>query len=172
MKAVYAMLERAAEGISPACEGANQQPTITLAGQQQIEIQVGDTLVLPVPEATASDPEDGDITANIVRTPAGALDTSQAGTYTLRYNVEDSEGCMANEVIRTVIVTGCRQWTASNAVHATERRAERGWCFWLFFPYRCYVAKGSRDALGTGSLITTVKRENPGTEHYEKGECR
>jgi poly(3-hydroxybutyrate) depolymerase len=172
MKAVYAMLERAAEGPSPACEGANQPPTIALAGQQQIEIQVGDTLALPDPEATASDPEDGDITANIVRTPAGALDTSQAGTYTLRYNVEDSEGCMANEVIRTVIVTGCRQWTASNAVHATERRAERGWCFWLFFPYRCYVAKGSRDALGTGSLITTVKRENPGTEHYEKGECR
>lgn len=66
MKAVYAMLERASEGDQPGCEGANQPPTIALAGQPQIEIEVGDTLVLPDPEATASDPEEGDLTSDIV----------------------------------------------------------------------------------------------------------
>lgn len=168
MKAVYAMLERASGG---GCEGANQPPTIALAGQQQIEIQVGDTLVLPDPEATASDPEDGDITSNIVRTPTGPLDTSQAVTYKLRYNVQDSEGCRANEVIRTVKVNGCRHWTASNAVHEAEQRAERDRCFWWFLPYRCYVAKGSGDSLGTESRMTTVRRKNPEADYYEKGEC-
>jgi len=172
MKAVHAMMERMAGGPPPGCQGANQPPTILLAGADRIELETGAPLNLPDPEATASDPEDGDITREIVRTPAGPLDTSRPGTYELKYNVQDSGGCKAREVVRTVVVGGCEAWTAANSVHATELRAESNWCFWCyFFPYKCYKAKGSGDYLGSGSALTTLRRENPGLEFYEKGQC-
>lgn len=116
MKAVYAMMERLAEGSPYGCPGTNQSPTIELAGDNFIELDKGVPLLLPVPEATALDPEDGDITANIIRTPAGPVDTGQQGTYELRYNVRDSEGCQAREMVRTIVVRGCEQWTAANTV--------------------------------------------------------
>ena len=54
--------------------------------------------------ATASDAVDDNnqLTANIVIT--GAVDTSNLGTYTRRYNVTDSSGNAAVEVTRTIIV--------------------------------------------------------------------
>lgn len=171
MKAVYAMLERLSDGQSPPCQGANQPPAIVLAGAGRIEIDAGAPLTLPTPEATASDPEDGDITGDIVRTPGGPLDTSRPGTYEIKYNVQDSEGCAAGEVVRTVVVRGCMQWTTANTVHADENRARSQTCYWLFFPYTCYEAVGSGDALGTSSIVTTLRRVDPNAAFYEKGEC-
>jgi hypothetical protein len=171
MKAVYAMLERVAGGQQPACQGTNQPPAILLAGAGRIEIDAGDSLMLPDPEATASDPEDGEITGEIVRDPAEPLDTSQPGTYEIRYNVQDAAGCAAREVVRTVVVRGCSQWTAANSVHATERRAESDTCFWFVFPYTCYEATGSGDPLGAASSVTTLRRENPDAAFYERGAC-
>jgi hypothetical protein len=171
MKAVYAMMSRIAGGPSQGCEGTNQPPTIVLAGPDRIAREIGDPLMLPDPEATASDPEDGDITADIVRTPSGPVDTSQPGTHELKYNVRDSGGCPAREVVRTVIVGGCRQWTAANSVHAAEDRAISKWCFWFFLPYQCYFAVGSDHSLGSASSITTLKKENPDAAFYEQGAC-
>jgi hypothetical protein len=171
MKAVYAMLERVAGGPSPLCDGTNQPPVITLAGADTIEIETGAPLLLPDPEATALDPEDGDITTDIVREPAGAVDTDVPGTYVLSYNVSDSEGCAAREVVRTVIVGGCKQWTAANSEHAAENRAESGTCYWLFFPYTCYHAVGSGDPLGAASAVTTLRQEHADEMIYEAGAC-
>jgi hypothetical protein len=75
-------------------------PTITLNGNASIAIDVGDSFTDP--GATASDPEDGDISADIV--VSGTVNTSSAGTYTLRYNVTDSDGNAAAPVTRTVTV--------------------------------------------------------------------
>lgn len=171
MKAVYAMLEHIAGGRQPACQGANQPPSISLNGAGRIEIDAGAPLILPDPEATAWDPEDGDITGGIVRDPPGPLETNQPGTYEITYNVQDTEGCSAREVIRTVVLRGCRQWTAANSDHAAEKRAEGKKCYWFFFPYECYEATGSGDYLGTASSVTTLRRENPDAAFYEEGAC-
>ena len=171
MKAVYAMLERVAGGPQPVCEGTNQPPVITLAGVDSIEIETGASLVLPDPEATALDPEDGDISADIVREPTAAIDTDVPGTYSLTYHVSDSEGCAAREVVRTVVVGGCKQWTATNAEHEGANRAEIDTCYWFFFPYSCYRAVGSGDSLGAASTITTLRQEHADEMVYELGAC-
>lgn len=75
------------------------KPVITLIGNG-VTINQGDTFVEP--GYTATDETDGDITANVVVT--GAVDTNIAGTYTLRYNVTNSVGNSATELIRIVTV--------------------------------------------------------------------
>ncbi len=50
--------------------------------------------------ATATDLEDGDITANIVST--GSVDTSILGIYILTYDVTVSNGNSATTIIRSV----------------------------------------------------------------------
>ena len=172
MKAVYAMMKRVAAGHRPVCQGTNQPPIILLAGADRIELDAGEPLTLPNPEATASDPEDGDITAKIVRDPNGPIDTGQPGTQGIRYNVRDSGGCAAHEVVRTVVVRGCRQWTAANSVHEAEKRARSDTCYyWYFLPYECYRAAGSGDPLGVDSSITTLRRDEPDRAFYKKGAC-
>ncbi|KZY62174.1 hypothetical protein A3750_09720, partial [Oleiphilus sp. HI0079] len=54
------------------------------------------------PGATASDAADGDLSGSIV--PTGAVDPNVAGTYTLTYNVTDSQSNAAPTVTRDVIV--------------------------------------------------------------------
>lgn len=88
----------------------NLPPTITLLGDSEVSVLKGTTYVDA--GATASDPEDGDITANIVVT--GSVNTNTAGVYTLQYNVSDSKGLPATPVTRTVTVletatTGVRE---------------------------------------------------------------
>ncbi|WP_156498373.1 DUF5011 domain-containing protein, partial [Oleiphilus sp. HI0079] len=75
-------------------------PTITLLGSNPIlhELQTPFT----DPGATASDAADGDLSGSIV--PTGAVDPNVAGTYTLTYNVTDSQSNAAPTVTRDVIV--------------------------------------------------------------------
>ncbi|WP_420573452.1 immunoglobulin-like domain-containing protein [Kordia sp.] len=75
-------------------------PIISLNGSDVITLNLGDVYVEL--GATATDNLDGDLTANISIT--GAVDTSTAGTYLIRYNVSDAAGNAATELIRTVIV--------------------------------------------------------------------
>jgi VCBS repeat-containing protein len=76
-------------------------PVITLVGNAAVTLTVGN--VYNEQGATASDPEDGDISANIV-IGGDAVNTAAAGTYTVTYNVMDSFGNSAAEVTRTVTV--------------------------------------------------------------------
>jgi hypothetical protein len=76
-------------------------PTITLNGNAAVSLTVGDSFTDP--GATASDPEDGDLTADIV-VGGDAVNTSAAGTYVITYNVTDSDGNAAAQVTRTVTV--------------------------------------------------------------------
>ena len=75
-------------------------PVITLLGEDTVNINVGDTYLDA--GATASDDIDGDIIAKIV--VVNPVDTNQEGTYTITYNVSDTAGNAATEVIRTVNV--------------------------------------------------------------------
>ncbi|MDP2704412.1 MAG: DUF5011 domain-containing protein [bacterium] len=76
-------------------------PAITLNGGSTINLFVGQTYTEL--GATATDETEGNISANITIT--GTVNTSVAGTYTKRYNVSDSRGNAAAEVLRQIIVS-------------------------------------------------------------------
>ena len=83
------------------------KPVITLNGNATVT--VAQNASYSDAGATASDNIDGDITANIVVT--NAVDTSVAGSYTVRYNVSDTAGNAANEATRNVTVTAATDTT-------------------------------------------------------------
>lgn len=80
-------------------EPVNTAPVITLNGGNTT-LTEGDTF--NEPGYTATDAEDGDITADVVVT--GSVDVNTPGMYTLLYNVQDSEGLAATQRSRTVTV--------------------------------------------------------------------
>ena len=75
-------------------------PEITLIGDANMSVTIGNSYVES--GATATDNNDGDITASIVI--SGAVDTNVMGTYTLNYDVSDVAGNAANTVNRVVEV--------------------------------------------------------------------
>ena len=76
-------------------------PMITLIGEAIIELLVGETY--EEQGATAIDEIDGDISDKIV-IGGDTVDVDTPGTYVVTYNVTDSDGEDAREVIRTVVV--------------------------------------------------------------------
>ncbi len=78
-------------------------PVITLLGSSTVTLAQGQSY--SDAGATASDVEDGDITSAIV-TSGLPIDTAIPGSYTITYNVTDSHGVAATQVIRTVVVDG------------------------------------------------------------------
>lgn len=80
--------------------GGSSPPVITLRGSNPLALPVGTPYVEP--GFTASDTEDGNVTANVVVT--GSVNHMVLGSYVLRYNVTDSDGNPAEEKSRTVNV--------------------------------------------------------------------
>jgi len=76
------------------------RPVLTLQGELTVTTMQGE--LYTDAGATALDSEDGNITVDI--TVHNPVDTSQYGTYTIVYNVTDSDGNKAYAVSRTVIV--------------------------------------------------------------------
>ena len=86
-----------------ACSGeveTNSPPTITGVLDQTVEVG---TEVDFLNGVTASDPEDGDLTASI-EVDSSLVDLETVGTYTVTYSVSDSEGLLS-EVTATITVT-------------------------------------------------------------------
>jgi len=77
-------------------------PVITLLGDNPMTLQVGTGYVEPGYSAT--DNHDGDVSGNVV--VSGSVGHNVCGVYTLRYNVSDSSGNLAEEEVRTVKVSG------------------------------------------------------------------
>jgi hypothetical protein len=75
-------------------------PVISLIGDNPIYHELNTTFTDP--GATASDASDGNVTSSIVVT--GSVNSAVAGTYTLTYNVTDSQANSAATVTRDVIV--------------------------------------------------------------------
>ncbi len=157
---------------------ANQAPTITLVGANPISIVAGTTFTDP--GATATDPEDGDISAAITATCN--VDTATAGEYSCTYNVKDSQQLAATPVSRTVIVTeapACTDFTSTVSEHeaagraysetATEGETCWGTFCWGGTEVTTWYATGSNNNLGTsGSATVTLKAVEGG---FVAGEC-
>lgn len=75
----------------------NKAPQITLFGDKKVTLIVGDVFVDA--GASASDPEDGNLTVTTI----SDLNTSKEGSYQIRYSATDSAGDSA-EVLRDVAV--------------------------------------------------------------------
>lgn len=88
-------------------------PVITLTGDASVSLTVGDTYTEL--GATALDGRDGSVSVVI---SGDTVDTSTAGTYTVRYNASDTSLNAATEVTRTV--------TVSEAPAPTPRRRSGG----------------------------------------------
>lgn len=76
-------------------------PVITLSGSSEIILVAGQTYVEQ--GATALDNVDGDLTT-IINIDDSNVNTDVAGIYTITYNVNDSSGNSAKEVVRKIIV--------------------------------------------------------------------
>ena len=74
------------------------KPIITLIGESTITLIQGTAYTDA--GATANDNKDGDITSNIVVN--SSVDVNTIGTYRVTYDVNDSAGNVANQVVRTV----------------------------------------------------------------------
>jgi hypothetical protein len=81
-------------------QGDTAGPTITLLGQPSVTLTVGDTYTDA--GATASDAQDGDVTARI--TVANAVDAAVVGDYAVTYNATDKSGNSGAPVVRNVHV--------------------------------------------------------------------
>lgn len=84
-------------------------PVITLNGNATYNLTVGDSFTDL--GATALDDVDGDISANI-QVGGDTVDTNTIGTYQITYNVSDSAGNAATEVIRTIEVAAAPDTSA------------------------------------------------------------
>lgn len=80
----------------------NTAPSITLLGDNPVDLMLGD--IFTDPGATAQDAEDGDISSSIT-VGGGSVDTNTIGTYTIAYDVVDSGGLAALQVTRDVVVS-------------------------------------------------------------------
>lgn len=77
-----------------------EKPVITLNGQAKMSLMIGSDFIDP--GALAVDNLDGDLTEQIAVT--GEVNPLVAGEYTLQYNVTDTAGNAADEVVRIVTV--------------------------------------------------------------------
>ncbi len=91
----------AGNGIGGEPEADTTPPAITRIGAENINITQGSVYIDQ--GATASDNTDGDISENIVT--VNPVDSNTIGTYIVTYDVNDSAGNAAAQVIRTVTVT-------------------------------------------------------------------
>ncbi|MDD8049655.1 MAG: DUF5011 domain-containing protein, partial [Thomasclavelia sp.] len=78
-----------------------EAPRILLYGANPLTIAVGSTYVEP--GFMSDDDLDGVLTKNVI-VDSSDVNTAEAGTYTVTYNVSDKAGNAATEVTRTVIV--------------------------------------------------------------------
>ena len=76
------------------------KPVITLQGADEILLEVGDSFTEP--GYTATDNYDGIITNNVI--VANIVDTTTPGQYIITYNLVDSQGNIADEKTRTIVV--------------------------------------------------------------------
>lgn len=103
-----------------------QKPVITIIGETELTIYVGDSYVEK--GAKASDNIDGDITSKIVMN--GTVDTSKAGTYIVTYDVSDNSGNKSSKtrtifvkdktIIKTTTTTSTKINTTTKNINTTK----------------------------------------------------
>jgi len=91
MKIFYTVLIFLALMVSGCSTASEESPTITLKGDKDIHLKVGQ--VIYEPGYTASDPQDGDITDKVKVT--SNINFYKEGQYYVNYSVKDSDGNVA-----------------------------------------------------------------------------
>ena len=110
-----AMATGAPQSFNITVTDAGEGPVITLLGDNPVTVNVGDGYTDE--GATASDPQDGDLTADIVVN--NPVDADTPGTYTVTYSVSDTAG-NAVQAQRTVeVVNVAPMFTSSPVTTAT-----------------------------------------------------
>lgn len=140
-------------------------PTITLRGDAVVEVQLNANFIDP--GADAVDDTDGDITNQIVVT--GSVDTTQEGSYTLHYNVQDAAGNPAQEVTRTVNVGAAPDYQCTETTDSTYNLEQQGKAERCNSYNSCAV--GSGDDLGFWNTFNTVTLAETAPGYYVKGNC-
>lgn len=101
---VYTVVDSNGNAAEPVTRQVNvvdaAAPTISVTGDAEMTLEVGEAFVDP--GATATDDTDGDLTSSIVVT--GTVNINHVGIYTVYYNVQDSAGNAAIQKSRTVNV--------------------------------------------------------------------
>ena len=109
--------------IAQAVPESAQLPVITLAGSTNMTVPLNSAWTDP--GYTATDSDGNDLTASV--TVTGAVDTSQAATYLLYYQVADSSGTPATPQIRTVhVVAPELQQQTQEPQGEPQQEAEQG----------------------------------------------
>ncbi len=109
--------------ITQAVPESAQLPVITLAGSTNMTVPLNSAWTDP--GYTATDSDGNDLTASV--TVTGAVDTTQAATYLLYYQVADSSGTPATPQIRTVhVVAPELQQQTQEPQPEPQQEAEQG----------------------------------------------
>lgn len=124
-------------------------PTISLNRSLTQTVEVGSVYSAPVP--TAFDNSDGDITSSIVET-GDSLSSSSVGTFTRTYNVTDSNGNDAAEVVYTLTVEDTIKPVIT--IPLTSRTLEFG-------EYVAQTVTATDNFYGSIPVVTTGDAVNP-----------
>jgi len=99
------------------------KPVITLIGKASVTVTQGQSYIDA--GAKAIDKEDGDITNNIETN--NTVDVDRIGTYTITYNVKDSDNMQATEVKRVVHVISKSRISKPTIYEDAEDGEIKGW---------------------------------------------
>ena len=97
----------------------NNKPIVTALGRSPVTVQVGSQFTDP--GATAYDNTDGDISEQV--TSSGSVNTSTPGTYTITYEVTNSQGISSDPVTLTVKVVDGQNNNSNPNVKCTTNTA-------------------------------------------------
>jgi hypothetical protein len=134
----------------------NQKPVITLTGGN-VSFTAGGSYTEQ--GATALDNEDGDITDDIV-VDSSSINPNAVGTYTVTYNVEDSEGLSADEVTRSVSVTSGGGGGGGGCTN----------CGGGFVPQSIVIFDEEIEYIGEGKAVVSWKTNIPATSQVLYGD--
>lgn len=145
-------------------------PEIVLIGDNPYRIIVGENYIEPGFQAV--DDVDGDISGSVV--VSGTVDTSEAGVYTLYYDVTDAAGNSAVQVSRQVQVSDpqqCQEFVTSVQEHVDAGRAVQVSSGWWWFITTTYKALGSNQNLGSDKGAVVGLFQLGGESDWNVGSC-
>jgi len=137
----------------------NNRPVITLLGNPVVFLKKGD--VYTDAGATAFDPEDGDVTSDIVI--VNSVDTSVVGTYTMTYDVNDSQDLDADQVTRTVNViyatagTNCLDAPSHEILQPINKDGNSVFKKGNTVPSKFRVCDANGNSVGTPGVVSSFK---------------
>ena len=137
------------------------KPRITLYGDTEIHIPLGTNRVLENDRFKAEDKQDGDLTNSVKRT--NNIDFSRAGTYTVTYFVEDSDG-YSDTKTRSVIIED-NSYSNNNNLGGTDDGRPK---ITLYGDRDIYIPLGTNSVLENDSFVATDREDGDLTNSVQR----